>query len=485
MSATVLAEDIIYYITLHLTATSSRSARQALARLARAHSSFTKPALAVLWRSLPNAKALEHLLRVVGVAQRHPQNGQQDTPPLELCGTLATHESAWKRFQEYASLVRKITLDPFVPTPRDLNFLFNFPSDVVEDTFWRQLSSVYGATVTSILPRLEVVTLRSRDSVRFSAFDMSMLCFLTPSVREFNVDVSGVSPEGRGKFLQSFTVCFSSVQDLERISLRLETLVPVLDVGSLPRLHPRLRRLELRPTIEPNELALLASLHNLEYLSVNLSHWESPTLPVKFTGLRSLAMSSYQSNAISAFIADVDAPQLRSFTIDETHKDPKEMCRELSNCLRTLVAKWPSLTAFHWNSTQSWGGDGGGASPLTELIGPLLSLRTIRNFSASFHRVMATCSPTDFRAIAEAWPDIETIDLPIIDDNVDQYADVESLVSFAHHCPRLHSLLIPKVKFDPNASAAVVCRTAPHWLRRLDVASLVFSGEQDAASQGV
>ena len=47
----------------------STSARKDLACLARAHRSFTQPTLAVLWRSLPSQKPLEHLLCAIGIAQ--------------------------------------------------------------------------------------------------------------------------------------------------------------------------------------------------------------------------------------------------------------------------------------------------------------------------------------------------------------------------------------------------------------------------------
>lgn len=85
--------DIFYHILSHLIPelkvltigfremTESKSARKALACLARTHSSFTRPALAQMWRSLPSKKPLEHLLCVVGIAQRRPPE-QWDRPAL-------------------------------------------------------------------------------------------------------------------------------------------------------------------------------------------------------------------------------------------------------------------------------------------------------------------------------------------------------------------------------------------------------------------
>ena len=68
--------DILHCIISHLDPdpyvdpddAKGRSIRQSLARLATTHSTFTKPALSALWRSLPNDDALKHLLCVIGLA---------------------------------------------------------------------------------------------------------------------------------------------------------------------------------------------------------------------------------------------------------------------------------------------------------------------------------------------------------------------------------------------------------------------------------
>ena len=250
-----------------------------------------------------------------------------------MCGTLETHESGWARFQEYSVLVREITLDPFIPIR--YSFGFAFPAEDREDTFWGQLTTTLG--VTSVLPRLKVVNLRSFNSVRGSTLDMGTLCFLGPSIREFNVHVPGVSPEGRGNFALAFAICFSSFQNLEAISL--DTYVEVPDITSLSQVHPHLRRLTLVPFVEPNELAHLTSLHGLEYLSVNLASHTAANLPIKLLGLRSLAVASYGRDAISAFITDMDAPQLQSFSMSQLYGNPEEIHQELTDVLRVLVSK--------------------------------------------------------------------------------------------------------------------------------------------------
>ncbi|PIL37413.1 hypothetical protein GSI_01107 [Ganoderma sinense ZZ0214-1] len=506
MSPAILTEDILFHVVSHLSATHSRSARRTLVRLARVHSTFKKPALAVLWRSLPSAEALEHLLCAIGIAQEDPQNDHHGLTHLSLNGTLETHRSGWERFQEYSVLVREITLDPFfVPAQHPLGF--GFSSFDPEDTFWGHLTSTFG--ITSILPCLKVVTLRSSDSVRFSTFNPDTLRFLNPSIRGFNVDVASVSPEGRWKFAQFFATCFSSVEDLDVIALN--TLVPVLDFESLPQLHSRLRRLTVL-SIQSDELSHLASLQNLEYLSIGMARRDErpPDLPIKLLQLRNLTLSSYQSSGLSAFLANVDVPQLQSFSgsMSQSRQNPKEVYEELSNVLRLLVAKCPALISFSW-ATDRWvrndDRSGAGALQLAELVAPLLSVRTIRNFSASFRPYMISYTPSDFRAFAQAWPELETLELRIVTDeneadeneadeneadgneaDENAYADFESLVSFAHHCPRLRRLHIPTFKFDHAADTTATVRPpVSHWLQSLYVETVVLSAKQpeDEASE--
>ena len=107
MAATSLPpglHDVFYLILSHLAPSSaepnsnatssfdetpdSTSARKDLACLARAHRSFTEPTLAVLWRSLPSQKPLEHLLCVVGIAQRLPDSERSDGLSL-VCQSIS------------------------------------------------------------------------------------------------------------------------------------------------------------------------------------------------------------------------------------------------------------------------------------------------------------------------------------------------------------------------------------------------------------
>ena len=92
--------DIFYHILPYLTpdpkpyidssldeTRDSRSVRQTLVRLARVHSSFTRPALAMAWRSLHSQKTLEYLLRIVRIA-RKPLRRQPGKLPQDLVRSM-------------------------------------------------------------------------------------------------------------------------------------------------------------------------------------------------------------------------------------------------------------------------------------------------------------------------------------------------------------------------------------------------------------
>ena len=386
---------------------------------------------------------------------------------------LVTHGPSWQKFQEYASLVRTITIDPSIRTSE-------FPSKLRQGTFWARLSSVLGDM--PILPRLRSAILFSMCSFSVHDFDMGLLRLFNPSIYELTVLFFGVGRGEQVNFRTILSACLPSGQNLEALSVVVP--VSVLDIESLPQLYPRLRRLKVdEGGILPKQLALLTTLPNLEYLSIVLTPFVPLDIPVTFTKLRSLDIFSDAFVWIDVLIAHMDAPKLRSLFISEMHPDSDETYWEkLSHHLRTVASKYPTLTTFRWDNRDitSAGLESTSRAGMTlaELFDPLLSLRAMRSFSASFLGPLIPYSSSDFEKIAEAWPDIETFDLSLAGRGPDQYADLGSLASFARHCPRLRELRVPNVKFDADASNPVVGLPTPHWLRELNVANVVLPTEQ-------
>ncbi|KAM5540935.1 hypothetical protein V8D89_005246 [Ganoderma adspersum] len=329
-----------------------------------------------------------------------------------------------------------------------------------------------------------------------------MLRILNPSIREFDIlfpraDRNDLRCFGRG--LAGF---FSSMENLEVLSMQVSYPAPFLDIEPLPRLHPRLRHLKLRPGthVELNHLRPLTALPNLEYLDIRLSARDPPNLRIALPGLRSLAVSCWNFDIIGTLLAHVDTPELRTFSLTEEHGYSTNISQELPGHIRALVTKCPSLAAFEWISSDR-GYRGLSGVPLAELVAPLLSHRGMRRLSVSLgdNGPVVPYTPADFRTIAEAWPDLEAFRLHGREYRRDgsggaraeQYADLESIVAFARHCPRLRSLHVPVVQFDPSDSDAVAeelvrraqSPVSPHWLHELFVEHIHMtsgcSGERD------
>ncbi|KAM5540946.1 hypothetical protein V8D89_005257 [Ganoderma adspersum] len=289
---------------------------------------------------------------------------------------------------------------------------------------------------------------------------MGALRLLKPSVQELTIEFYSVYPNHKPRLKAAFASCFSSTPNLQRLSLILP--YSPLDLEILPQSHPRLRYLRVVQPVSPHCLISIASLPDLESLSICII--EPVNIPVLFKKLRILSITRVDLDKAASLIAFTEAPRLRNLSIDSSHQDSVNLRTELLQCLDPLVSRFPSLTAFEWRCWQfnSWrSGYHGSRDPCTtlaELIEPLLSLRALRDLSLDVDGPIVPYSSTDFRRMAEAWPDLEALSLNLdhpLDsesaggrDGLIQYANVDSLASFARICPRLHKLRIPRVFID-------------------------------------
>ena len=371
------------------------------------------------------------------------------------------------------------------------------PTTLLRDTFWCQIASVLRDV--PILPRLSVIHFVNVDA--HHSIDMGALRLLNPCIRELTIK-SNRAPSGHETKLKAvFASCFSSTPNLERLSLQLAC--SLVDFEALPRSHPRLRHLRVAAPVTALHLTSIASLPELESLSVCLS--EPTNTPLQFEVLRVLDLSTSISGLDSAttLFITMDAPRLCKVSIASLHINSLDLRTEIFQCLHPLTVRFPCITAFHWGCSQIIGRRYGYRSPrdpgatLTELIEPLLSLRTLRDLSLEFQGPVVPYSPSDFHRMAEAWPNLEALALALKDEDVRngpykglQYADYDSLAAFALHCPRLHTLRIPRVRIDtvadiPGLPADLGSRTsASHQLRRLSVWNGVLCLDASAGYDG-
>ena len=90
-----------------------------------------------------------------------------------------------------------------------------------------------------------------------------------------------------------------------------------------------------------------AAPFNLEYLSIKLPFRDSepPSLEVSCgdCAISSSLTISGDLAIIGAFLDHINAPQLRTFSINEMHYNSNSMAQKFSSHLRTLVTKYPAL----------------------------------------------------------------------------------------------------------------------------------------------
>ena len=315
--------------------------------------------------------------------------------------------------------------------------------------------------------------------------DMGALRLLNPSVRELSMRFDRMRMEDESKLKASFSYALSAAPNLEKLCIVVVRWPPV-DLDSLPQSNPRLRHLKIDAKAHPRHLASIASLPDLEHLSIRLGGLVNDNM--RFECLRSLAIVSDYGLGIPhlhALITCLDAPQLHRFSIESEYSH-----EPLGNQLRFFVplssGRFPFLQAFHWRCGQL--GDKDPDATLTELIEPLLFLQTLREVSLDFAGPIVPYSSADFSKMAEAWPDLESFGLdayvshllpPGANDDLIQCANLESFAFFARHCPRLRSLRIPRVKIDIDTSADTPVKpsTTPHRLHELSVDTILCPEE--------
>ncbi|TBU60003.1 hypothetical protein BD310DRAFT_356652 [Dichomitus squalens] len=391
----------------------------------------------------------------------------------------------WKRFQEYASLVRQIVVDPLVHGNLSIS-----PPGLLNDSIWHQLTSlVLGCT--PILPRLEAVVIKGAvDDDRL--FDMGALSLTNPGIHKLIIDFTYPQPlptvrrQRIQEVLQSaFAVCFSSTPNVEKLTIR--SVLPLLDWKSLPISHVRLCQLKVNTlTSDPTDLLHLISLANLEELSCRVTFQTAVYLePFRFRKLHTLFVSGSWHSTRDNFLAHVDAPQLRALSI-QTVKFPRgaeQMPQWSSQYLRTVPAAFPSITDFSWLCSQmKWvGGAVDTRATLAELLEPLAPLRMLRRFSVRFSGpTVVPHSSSDFEWIADTWPDLEAFTFVLDAIFATRDINIETVASFARRCARLRSLRIPQTISKSTSDTIVdIHPQIPPTLRDLVIDNLFWQMEHE------
>ncbi|KAH9914087.1 uncharacterized protein BXZ73DRAFT_55176, partial [Epithele typhae] len=113
-------EDVLYPIFLHC-----EGDRGLLLALAITYRTFTRPALAVLWKTLPNDHPLGALMYTLGISQpRHAEGTEAFSGITDARDFVCRSPQSpcahpnWKRFCGYACRVQEIGIYPFAAHDR-------------------------------------------------------------------------------------------------------------------------------------------------------------------------------------------------------------------------------------------------------------------------------------------------------------------------------------------------------------------------------
>ena len=207
-------------------------------------------------------------------------------------------------------------LDPFVGSG---NIDTSVESKIWQDEFWSRLSSVVGNT--PILPNLDVASLVTPNSFKYRRFDTGVLSLLSPSIRELNVILRRADTYDESKIRSALGECFSLFENVEMLSVEMN--IPALDLGLFTQTLPRLRylRLDTGHQVNSDHLALLSCLRNLHFLSTDLSPQINVEERVAFARLRTLRVLSDGFCGVGTLVGQMDAPQLRTLSVSESHRD--------------------------------------------------------------------------------------------------------------------------------------------------------------------
>ncbi|KAH9914064.1 uncharacterized protein BXZ73DRAFT_106709 [Epithele typhae] len=438
---------------------------------------FMRPAITVLWRSLPGERPLVSLLLALGMAGPRSEPSSIDIDgdqpsclaiPQGLCtlppGGLRTH-SHWGRFREYANQVRKINLDTVV---------WNFGPSLWSDL----LPSMDGEP---ILPRLLSVRVTIKNMVGPSSRSgIGNLPLLSPTVKDMTLVATNRHPVSASSFSAAIKALFTSCPNVEQLSL------PYWVDLQLTQHLPNLRRLNMdRHLWSAAHLSSLTSALVLDHLTFMICT-ESARTPFTQASLADLGIGGEWEN-IHDFIDDTNLPAVRSLSTSSPLHRSSDALRDFPALLTLIPSRLPHLTKLHLHAAPNMVPEqrAFGRPPpvlpfhpnaLHELLKPLFSLRDLVDFKLNLEDLVLRYSSNDLRSIAATWPALHALHITFetsdgdgrIPNSTDgTRARLDALAHLARGCPRLRALHLP-------AMDALSETIEGEMLRELEIDRIVF-----------
>lgn len=298
----------------------------------------------------------------------------------------------WGIFEEHASFVVKITLDPL-----------NGP----EWSIWSEIFP-YMKCAPAVLPLLESVSL---DGQSLSYLNPGSLLLISPSVYELHVSLNDWNSPYDVQEL--FSQACTAAPNLKQLCIDIPSWLVNL---SVLQSHQHLRSITIEPSLDVKVLQPLSQITSLRHLSIILDYSADSDPPLDVPSLTTLVVKGRWGHLDDLF-EHASLPRLRTLLVTAWMPDNQaKLVPQSSHCTRTIASKFPDLETLSLeshqpvitrNTTQRQRtafmkepidrGD-----QLKGLVVPLLALRSLRNVVLDVNRTVLHYSSADVCAFAES-----------------------------------------------------------------------------------
>ncbi|OBZ65148.1 hypothetical protein A0H81_14866 [Grifola frondosa] len=412
----------------------SREFAQDLSRCTHVCKAFHEPAIRALWRTLPN---LLPLFKLLSSFQLIPEGDETDIPADErscdfiLSGEISQEE--WKRFCEYAKLVREVAHDSFC-------------ENMVESWVWVYL--MRQSRGEPLLP-----CLRSLGWVQSHPFSTILLAVISPSLRKLDLEFGydhadyGTIRKQECSIDMLLRNVFSQAPNIWNLTI--SSLAHPSTLIAITRLT-QLRKLDISKSaavLDTGLLFHLSTLENLVDLGIKVDFDDAPNF-VGFYALKILRAEVHSD--VTQVLNTIFSPQLETLGISQIPSTTLLMASRLMNEVRS---RFGSLHTLHYtilsDKARSSSAHVTAVLPLGDVVEPLLHLGTLEDVSLDFGGREVAVSDKYLDDVANAWPRLTSFSLKHKCGTTIPSGNV--LLSFARRCPALKTLLLPSLDISDGA----------------------------------
>lgn len=272
--------------------------------------------------------------------------------------------------------------------------------------------------------------------------DMTARLFLAPTLQRVSIDWYGFPESGPPQSLDNFLrVLASNSRFLTHLSVKSDgEMHPISALATFENLH--FMKLA-SPGLVDNDLYQVLS-HMPRLFEVHLDLSGSPPLNIphiaSFPTLTNIKIRGHLPQIID-FLRHVSSLSLLDVAIQTSDEDAFQDGHWLSSIvLSTLAHKFGTTLQNVLFDSPLHGGIEIRQVRVMDIVGPLLQAHSLKRLCVSLSHIRLSLSDDDIADMASAWPCLQSLILPEIQTGT--RPGIQSLESFAKHCPQLENLSI-------------------------------------------